>query len=126
MNASKIVLPKEVAAAIAHYVSLADTKTEALTDILSMGYEATRSEIILRHFDGNQDELMQALICGYEVEKSPEEKVREFYTEIQENRETLRGYIGFDSRAMERYIVMGITVKKTLDLLGIKIDGVNA
>jgi hypothetical protein len=64
---SKITVPKEVAEAIRHYTDLADTKTEAFTDILSLGYEAERSEIILRHFDHDYDELMEALICGYEV-----------------------------------------------------------
>lgn len=67
MNANKVTVPQSVANAIAHYVSLADSKTQALTDILSLGYEATQSEIILRHFDHDYDELMQALICGYEV-----------------------------------------------------------
>jgi hypothetical protein len=67
MNASKIVVPSAVAKAIRHYTDLADTKTEAFTDILSLGYEAERSEIILRHFDHDYDELMEALICGYEV-----------------------------------------------------------
>jgi hypothetical protein len=64
---NKITVPKEVAEAIRHYTDLADSKTEAFTDILSLGYEAAQSEIILRHFDHDYDELMQALICGYEV-----------------------------------------------------------
>jgi hypothetical protein len=64
---SKITVPKAVAEAIRHYTDLADTKTEAFTDILSLGYEAEKSELILRYFDGNYDELMEALICGYEV-----------------------------------------------------------
>jgi DNA integrity scanning protein DisA with diadenylate cyclase activity len=64
---NKIIVPKQVADAIAHYVALADTKTEALQDILRLGYEAERSEIILRHFEHDYDELMEALICGYEV-----------------------------------------------------------
>jgi DNA integrity scanning protein DisA with diadenylate cyclase activity len=64
---NKITVPKNVAEAIRHYTDLADTKSEAFTDILSLGYEAERSEIILRHFDHDYDELMEALICGYEV-----------------------------------------------------------
>jgi hypothetical protein len=121
MNGSKIVLPKNVAAAIAHYVNLADTKTEALTDILSMGYEAERSEIILRHFDGNHDELMQALICGYEVEKSPEDKIRAYWKEIMTGWEDRHG-----NKDWERYYEGShdalITV---LGILGHRIDGVN-
>ncbi|PFP30198.1 hypothetical protein COJ96_05650 [Bacillus sp. AFS073361] len=64
---NKIRVPKQVAAAIAHYVALADSKTQAFTDILALGYEAAQSEVILRHFDHDYDELMEALICGYEV-----------------------------------------------------------
>jgi DNA integrity scanning protein DisA with diadenylate cyclase activity len=117
----KVLVPKEVAAAIAHYVSLADTKTEALTDILSMGYEATRSEIILRHFDGNHDELMQALICGYEVEKTPEEKVCEFFDYLEtQYRENLL------NRDASKYHLAIVTLKRVLNDLGIKIAGVNA
>jgi hypothetical protein len=41
-NASKITVPSNVANAIAHYVALADSKHEAFTDILSLGYEAER------------------------------------------------------------------------------------
>jgi hypothetical protein len=66
-NYKKITVPHSVANAIAHYVNLADSKHEAFTDILSLGYEAERSEIILRHFEHDFDELMEALICGYEV-----------------------------------------------------------
>jgi hypothetical protein len=94
MNA-KITVPKEVAAAIAHYVNLADTKTEALTDILSMGYEATRSEIILRHFDGKHDELMEVLICGYDVEEdaaSMERFIKCDYSDCQ-NEAAAKGFV---------------------------------
>lgn len=67
MNTHKITVPATVATAIAHYVALADSKHEAFADIMRMGYEAERSQVILRHFDGDYDELMEALICGYEV-----------------------------------------------------------
>jgi hypothetical protein len=106
----KITVPSAVATAIAHYVNLADTKTEALTDILSFGYEAEKSEIILRHFDGNHDELMQALICGYEVVETPEDRVRDFYNATRHDKVNF-----YYQRA-----IIG-----TLDRLGIKIDGVN-
>jgi len=111
---SKITLPKEVAEAIRHYTDLADTKSEAFTDILSMGFEGTRSEIIMRHFDGNHDELMEALICGYEVEYNPEDKMREYFDKI----------LGYTSDEYTQGTVAGIL--DTLDLLGIKIAGVNA
>jgi len=55
--------------------------------------------------------IAAALINGYEVEKTPEEKVREYY----------ESYGGSPS-AME----WKEAVQDTLDLLGIKIEGVNA
>jgi DNA integrity scanning protein DisA with diadenylate cyclase activity len=110
MNANKITVPRQVAEAITHYVALADTKTEALQDILSLGYEATQSEIILRHFDGDYDELMEALICGYEVEGSAEVKIREFYEDLEN----------------EQWLDEMQAVEHVLNILGIKIAGVNA
>jgi DNA integrity scanning protein DisA with diadenylate cyclase activity len=127
MNANKIIVPSAVAEAIRHYTGLADTKTEAFTDILSLGYEAERSEIILRHFDGNHDELMEALICGYEVEKSPEEKVVEYYEYVKSERESLQGYSTLEIRQQsEKYRTTELAIKNTLDLLGITVAGVNA
>jgi DNA integrity scanning protein DisA with diadenylate cyclase activity len=123
----KIVVPSAVAEAIRHYTDLADTKTEAFTDILSLGYEAERSEIILRHFDHDYDELMEALICGYEVEKSPEEKVREYYEYVKSERESLQGYSTLEIRQQSaKYRTTELAIENTLDLLGIKIAGVNA
>ena len=107
MNNAKITVPANVATAIRFFTDLADTKHEAFADILSLGYESERSQLILCHFDGNYDLLMEALICGYEVEKSPEEKVREYYNVL--------------ITANPKY-----AVQHTLDLLGIKVKGVNA
>jgi hypothetical protein len=116
MNASKIVVPSAVAEAIRHYTDLADSKSEAFTDILSMGFEGARSEIIMRHFDGNHDELMEALVCGYEVETSPEDKVRDQYQAI---RNRYPNFTKFDEG-----VLAGMT--DTLILLGIKLEGVDA
>ena len=119
-NASKIAVPATVATAIAHYVNLADTKHEAFTDILRLGYEAERSEIILRHFDGDYDMLMEALICGYQIEKTPEEKVREFYNYLTECYEA-----NLYNDDAKKYHFARSTLRTTLHKLGIKIEGVN-
>lgn len=52
--------------------------------------------------------LMQALVNGYKVEKTPEEKVRELY------------------RSGETTAHEAKAIKSTLNILGIKIEGVNA
>jgi len=123
MNTHKITVPSNVANAIAHYVDLADTKTEAFTDILRLGYEAERSEIILRHFEHDYDELMEALICGYEVEKTPDESsegnLAEFYAKNAKKLD--------NAHAEEIDYFYGIKdgIQTTLMMLGIKIEGVN-
>jgi DNA integrity scanning protein DisA with diadenylate cyclase activity len=120
-NASKITVPQAVANAIAHYVTLADSKTQAFTDILSLGYEAEKSELILRHFAHDFDELMEALICGYEVaEPTPEEKVAEYYAQYRDK------YLEAETGEGDHYYAVRIGVRDTLDLLGIQIKGVNA
>jgi DNA integrity scanning protein DisA with diadenylate cyclase activity len=112
---NKIIVPKQVADAIAHYVDLADTKTEALQDILRLGYEAERSEIILRHFEHDYDELMEALICGYEVAETPEDEIRKYYTQHL--------FLAYSGKPSSKNAVDAI--KFTLNKLGIKIAGVN-
>jgi DNA integrity scanning protein DisA with diadenylate cyclase activity len=120
----KIVVPSAVAEAIRHYTDLADTKTEAFTDILSLGYEAERSEIILRHFDHDYDELMQALICGYTVEKTPEHHVKDYVDRIQALAE--QAHEKADHETESEFLSEKCGAIMVLNLLGIKISGVNA
>jgi hypothetical protein len=127
MNNAKITVPPSVATAIRFFTDLADTKHEAFADILNMGYESDRSKLILSHFDGDYDLLMEALICGYQIEKSPEEKVHEYYERINAERKSLQNYASINNlRQAERYMLIERTIKLTLELLGIKIAGVNA
>jgi hypothetical protein len=109
----KIKVPKGVAEAIDIFVQLADSKHQAFTDILSLGYETIGSEIILRHFDSDYDELMEALICGYQGEETPEEKISKYYN-----------YLYFSGQ--DEYTQGTLDgVLETLNLLEIKIRGVN-
>jgi hypothetical protein len=85
-----------------------------------MGYEAERSEIILRHFDGDYDELMEALICGYQVaEETPEAKVSDYY------RQHGAKYLEAAAGEGDHYYSVRVGVRDTLNLLGITIEGVN-
>ncbi len=59
--------------------------------------------------------LAAALLNGYEVEKTPEEKVREYFEKLWAD------YC--DTNEIE---IAKETIINTLDLLGIKIEGVNA
>jgi len=67
-------------------------------------------EFVARDFK-NCGILMEALVNGYTVEQTPEEKVREYY----------ESYGGSPSANERKQAVVD-----TLDLLGIKIAGINA
>lgn len=66
--------------------------------------------------------LAAALINGYEVEKTPEEKVREYYAANYQRHEQSM------PRSKDDFYTSGVEegVRNTLDSLGIKIEGVNA
>ncbi|ATO08506.1 hypothetical protein ACJGE4_15605 [Bacillus velezensis] len=65
--------------------------------------------------------LAAALLNGYEVEATPEDRVREYYDELQEKQRTSQSRGVTFSLECEREGVIN-----TLNLLGIKIEGVNA
>ncbi|MCD2370908.1 hypothetical protein LQ247_20050 [Bacillus sp. BS3(2021)] len=64
--------------------------------------------------------LAAALINGYEVEKTPEESVREFYDSFECGPRMYPAEMSFRNEEYRRII------KCTLNRLGIKIEGVNA
>ncbi|WP_340968200.1 hypothetical protein [Bacillus sp. PPSBB_11] len=65
-------------------------------------------------------ELAAALINGYEIEKSPEQKVREHYEKLAAKRRYVPGCID----EIKVYTEMD-AIRRTLDMLGIEIDFVN-
>nr|MDH3082642.1 hypothetical protein [Bacillus subtilis] len=65
--------------------------------------------------------LATALVNGYEVEKTPEEKLREYYESLWSD------YCDSDDPFIEVACESArAAVNETLNLLGIKIEGVNA
>ena len=73
------------------------------------------------------DLLMRALVNGYEVEKSPEEKVREFYKKAMRDAVDTEHSGSLEFSGSSRVAVgQANGISRTLDLLGIKIEGVNA
>lgn len=61
-----------------------------------------------------------ALINGYEIEKTPEQKVREYYEKLAAKRRYVPGCID----EIKIYTEMD-AIRRTLDMLGIEIDFVN-
>jgi hypothetical protein len=115
---SKVVLPKKVA----HNIEMLRLVNESNADIIriALGVRGDMSPD-LRDFARTDPELctlIDALAIGYEVEKSPEDNVREYY-ELAKNCAEIYALKGqtFDA---EQY-----AIRKTLDLLDIKIAGVN-
>lgn len=121
MTKSKVVLPKEVAEA----VEWARTEEgQSNYNIVRLSAGAVFSEHLLSiqrwAFDssgkGSPDKLMQALVNGYEVEQTPEDKLRKFF-HTKPNR-MHPDTVLYNSGAKHG-------VKKTLSILGITVEGIN-
>lgn len=127
MTNAKVNVTKEVAEAIESYENFAgDEWQDALI------YDVARAR--LGHTSGLTAisiseaytllQLAEILTNGYTVEKSPEDKVREYYDRCRANRDQAYSN-GLTFRA-ERYGGQAIGVSITLDILGISISEVNA
>ncbi|MBU5262017.1 hypothetical protein KQI43_04315 [Bacillus atrophaeus] len=68
--------------------------------------------------------LAASLINGYEVEKTPEEKVREYFEGVRNSRD--ERYLAGDIEGKRFHAGALVGICNTLGLLGIKIEGVNA
>jgi Protein of unknown function (DUF1642) len=114
---SKVTVPREVAEAIEYF------KAEEYEnrDILIRVEEGTFNESYENHVDAlqkystaNYNDLLLALVNGYNVEKTPEEEIRGYYAEV----------IDLYTHDYSNGLQVGIVY--VLDKLGIKIEGVNA
>lgn len=107
-------------------------QAEAITYLRGLGRD---DEYILSHFgvyvrhcavlnNLSRVSLAAALINGYEIKKTPEEKVRDYYEYLEKR------YGGAcekeDVQALLNFTSMMNGVRGTLEHLGIKIEGVNA
>lgn len=108
----KVKLRREVVIAIGHYSDpdLDYTKYGVFTCILSKPTEvaiAARKSLIDQYGDSLcWDVLMEALVSGYEIEKTPQDDLKEYYDNSDD--------------AGEQTVI-----RQTLKLLNIKISGVN-
>lgn len=120
MTIEKLTVTPEIAEAIEHV-----KQTFNLNAFVKFADGGQASHPIARRLIGEfgKDELLQVVFYGYEVEKSPEEKVREYY-EISRMWVEDRGNVNTPSVKYKLGTLDGI--KGTLDLLGIQIEGVNA
>lgn len=125
---TKVIVTKEVAEAIERYLDGDDTYREKLLEehagIYSSGanwsdfydgkvYNALDSVSLI--------EMAEILVNGYEVEKSPEENVRDYFTALKLREE----YVEKSGHSGSQHRQGWQSVEETLRLLGIKIEGVN-
>jgi hypothetical protein len=123
----KVKLPKDVTEAIESF------RSQGWSDYLLVlstfdftqkphAVVAKETEVLRKHFANSDGEkrLFSALVNGYEVDEKPNEEVKE---EVQEKMR--RYYEGLEKQfdTSEWYMTLGFL--RALDLLGIKIEGVN-
>ena len=100
-----------------------DTNSDILSDVFE-GDAGRDIHDFINNTKGNFDVFLSALVNGYQVEKTPEEKVRDYYCTCEAN------WLSADERTniavAEHLSGQLLAINTTLDLLGIQIEGVNA
>jgi hypothetical protein len=114
MNA-KVSLSKEIAGAIEYYRAKGYSNLSIVSEVINNKTQAKCMTKFVINDINNFDKIMSALVNGYEVEKSPEDKVRDLYEDV---RNRYPNFTKYD----EGYLA---SMTDTLCLLGIKIEGVN-
>src|SRR5690606_5330489 len=121
---SKVTVPVEVARAITLMRKEGATNYEIIHR--ANGALLTEPDVVLRrwafgeHAPANPDMLMSALINGYEIEKTPEDDLREYY-EFHKK----KCYVTCGGEHIE-HVSKVTAIKYTLSALGIAIEGINA
>lgn len=129
MTYNKVTLPKVVAEAIESIKLAPNGQAYNIQVIFSNALNTPDSPygVIKRWVSRNENEgvdaiplYFQALVNGYTVEKSPEVNVREYYDRYFFGKHTDGGYHdGYEDGVAD-------AIQETLNILGIKIEGVNA
>lgn len=122
---TKVTIPKEIAEAIEK--TRRDYKSNYVILHQVRGSLVTPHHLTLKHWafdirgEGSPDLLMEALVNGYEIERTPHEELREYYEVIHEDIERNDYGLGL-------YRAEGAAegVLKTLNILGITVEGINA
>lgn len=128
---SKVLLPKEVAEAIENVWDKVvgglgprdSVKHTWLTNWQTLCEEFPEQEpILLEYFRENPVNYVESLVNGYEVEQTPEDKLREY---IENNRTWTDRPGDYAISERQRYVGRNQGVMMTLSILGITIEGIN-
>jgi len=123
-DCAKVVLPKSVADAIK---GMRDNGVNdcGIVSYVMRGSDSSDLTDYIKEIErwafkygegGSPDMLMRAIVNGYQVESTPEDKLREYYERISEE--------GFEY-ANPRLLGRRRGILDTLDILGITIEGIN-
>lgn len=120
MNVTKPTIPREVAEAIEWLRGRGATTEDIVRSHMQWESGVPETEPLYEFARHHYDTVLRALVNGYEVEKAPEEQLREYVKLVQGrqlmvNTSARKGY----------YAGVCYGVVKALDILGIKIEGVN-
>ena len=116
---NKVTIPREVAEAIEYAKSVHTSLTNILNDVFNCGgSEDSKILPLVEYFGGNEELLMSALVNGYEIEQTPEERLRDIFIGAANDRLSARS----DG---EYYVGMMDGIRTALNTLGIKIVGIN-
>jgi hypothetical protein len=120
--ASKVKLPKDVAKAINILKTCDLTNFEIVTEVSNNHTHGIYADIIYSHVNGDMDELMSALVNGYEVEKSPEDLVRSTY---EGAKNWARNADHLPEKDVKYKLGVMDGIHQTLKAYGITVEGVN-
>jgi hypothetical protein len=117
----KVVLPKEVADAMDEIQKRwGGESLRDLPQIYSLRDEFEFCAVIADYSRTDGNKYFEAVVHGYVAEKSPEEKVREYYESITKRNVTTNQFeMGYEAGVLD-------AVPTVLNFLGIKIEGINA
>lgn len=120
----KVKLSREVAEALDSLRRQGGGNYEIVAAFIKRRKEIPEIKTLADAFELNKisfDDILNALVNGYEIEKSPEDKVREYYERASKR------FLSLEDGSYEDGYVSGVidAVEETLNLLGIKVPGVN-
>lgn len=125
MNNNKVILPRDVAEAIEKLRSYGFSNWNVMDK--AQGAICSEPDLTLHKWafaeegEGTPDVLMSALVNGYTIEQTREEKVREYYEESINRKDNAKMEYIRDRACSE-----AVGILTTINILGIKIEGVNA
>lgn len=135
---SKVLLPKEVAEAVEHVwgevISSRGPKDSIklmwLTNWRTLDIHFPEQEPILsEYFRKNPVNYVEALVNGYEVEETPEDKLLAKYKEVMNRwQNAVRiDFHSYEEYLQHRFYYRGLRdgIQDTLEILGIEIEGID-